>query len=100
MGLRAGVKIALSQSLDELPEELQASADLPVSSVLKQRAGGRASRGATRASTAKAQVGMPCSRLSRRRAATATQMTSAHVRLRLPWNGLSLDSRDEFGFVK
>ena len=31
------MKIALSQSLDELPEELQASADLPVSSVLKQR---------------------------------------------------------------
>ena len=37
MGLRAVVKIALSQSLDELPDELRESADLPVSPLLKQR---------------------------------------------------------------
>ena len=37
MGLRAVVKIALSQSFYELPDELRASADLPVSSLLKQR---------------------------------------------------------------
>ena len=37
VGLRATVKIALSQSLQELPEELRESADLPVSPLLKQR---------------------------------------------------------------
>ena len=37
MGLRGVVPIALSQSLDELPDELRESADLPVSPLLKQR---------------------------------------------------------------
>ena len=37
MGLRSVVPIALSQSLDELPDELRESADLPVSPLLKQR---------------------------------------------------------------
>ena len=36
-GLRAIVPIALSQSLDELPEELRNKPDLPVSPLFKQR---------------------------------------------------------------
>ena len=70
------MKIALSQSLDELPEELQASADLPVSSVLKQRRWARISWRYAR-EYRKGTSGHAVLQAVWRRAATATRQVEA-----------------------